>query len=68
MAQEKCEQKDRFDGKKVNIFIPTFVAGTDQDAWIDAIATLLGGNKKTALVVDANLCSASPSMNRKWLP
>ena len=33
MAKEKYEQKERFDGKKVKILIPTYIPGTDQDRY-----------------------------------
>ena len=31
MAEEKYEQKERFDGAKVDILIPTYVAGVDRE-------------------------------------
>jgi hypothetical protein len=33
MPEEKYEERERFDGKKVRILIPTFVAGTDHDRY-----------------------------------
>jgi len=33
MAKEKYEEKERFDGKKVKILLPTFAEGTDQDRY-----------------------------------
>ena len=33
MAEAKYEEKERFDGKKVKILIPTYVNGTDEDRY-----------------------------------
>jgi hypothetical protein len=30
---DKFEQKERFDGQKVNILMPEYVAGTDEDRY-----------------------------------
>ena len=32
MAGDKYEEKERFDGKKVKILLPTYATGTDQDS------------------------------------
>ena len=33
MAGEKYEEKERFDGQKVKILLPTYAAGTDEDRY-----------------------------------
>jgi hypothetical protein len=33
MAEEKYEEKENFDGKKVKILVPTFVQGPDEDRY-----------------------------------
>ncbi len=42
MAGDKYEEKERFDGQKVQILLPTYAAGTDEDQYqwrknIDAV-------------------------------
>jgi hypothetical protein len=32
MAADKYEEKERFDGQKVKILLPTYAEGTDQDS------------------------------------
>ncbi|MBI4963581.1 MAG: hypothetical protein HY913_09920 [Desulfomonile tiedjei] len=33
MAEDKYEEKERFDGQKVKILLPTYAQGTDQDSY-----------------------------------
>jgi hypothetical protein len=33
MAGDQYEEKDRFDGQKVKILLPTYAAGTDEDRY-----------------------------------
>lgn len=33
MSQDQYEERERFDGKKVKILVPTYVSGTDQDCY-----------------------------------
>jgi len=33
MADEKFEEKERFDGKKVNILMPTYAEGSEHDRY-----------------------------------
>ena len=33
MAADKFEEKERFDGQKVKILLPTYAEGTDQDRY-----------------------------------
>jgi hypothetical protein len=33
MAQDKYEEKEKFDGTKVKVLIPTYIEGTDQDRY-----------------------------------
>jgi hypothetical protein len=33
MAADKYEEKERFDGQKVKILLPTYAEGTDQDRY-----------------------------------
>jgi hypothetical protein len=33
MAGDKYEEKERFDGKKVKILLPTYAAGADEDCY-----------------------------------
>ncbi len=33
MSEEKFEEKQRFDGQKVQILMPTYAAGTDEDRY-----------------------------------
>jgi len=33
MAGEKYEVEERFDGQKVNILIPTYIEGSDEDSY-----------------------------------
>ncbi len=33
MAEQKFEEKQRFDGQKVKILVPTYIKGTDQDRY-----------------------------------
>lgn len=47
MSDQKFEERERFDGQKVQILMPTYIAGTDEDnyQWRTNISTVNVGEE-----------------------
>ena len=51
MSQDRFEERERFDGKKVKILVPTYASGTDQDCykWRNNIASVNVGEDRDTM-------------------
>jgi hypothetical protein len=52
MSEEKFEERERFDGQKVKILVPTYIAGTDEDSyqWRTNISMVNVGEEATPVM------------------